>query len=246
MVGSEQTLEGKRGVTKGCEGHWHWRGRDFKAKVLFSQKGVATQILLQAKSSFFLLDCGDGTLRDLLSLGEEWIHALHGVFLSHDHPDHTAGLFALLSFLRLRGRKEALVMASPSRQLELGINRYRDSFFGGFPFEIEFWESSSSPIRLCGCEASAFSVPHRERTSFFGTAGLVPAVGYTFIGRTGERVVYSGDTGWFEGLRSFFQDADLAVIEATFSQPKGEGRHLTLGQAEELAKLARYAILVHR
>lgn len=225
---------------------WNWRGRDFKAKVLFSQKGVATQILLLAKSSFFLLDCGDGTLRDLLSMGEEWIHALRGVFLSHDHPDHTAGLFALLSFLRLAGRKETLVMASPSRWLELGINHYRDSFFGGFPFEIEYWESGPSAIRLCGCEASAFPVPHRERTSFFGTAGLVPAVGYAFIGRTGERVVYSGDTGWFAGLRNIIQDADLAIIEATFSQPKGEERHLTLGQAEELAKLAKWALLVHR
>jgi len=233
-------------VTKRCEGHWHWRGRDFKARILFSQKGVATQILLQAKGCFFLLDCGDGTLRDLLSLGEDWIHALRGVFLSHNHPDHTAGLFALLSFLRLRGREETLVMASPSRQLALGINYFRDSFFGGFPFEIQFKESGLSPIHLCGCEASAFAVPHCERTSFFGTAGLVPAMGYTFIGSTGERVVYSGDTGWFEGLTSIFQDADLALIEATFSQPKGEGRHLTLRQAEELAKLAKYALLVHR
>ncbi len=233
-------------MIKGNEGYWHWCGRDFKAKILFSQKGVATQILLQAKSCFFLLDCGDGTLRDLLSVGEEWIHTLHAVFVSHDHPDHTAGLFALLSFLRLRGREEVLVLASPSRQLEQGINHYRDSFFGGFPFEIQFWESGLSPIHFPSCEASAFTVPHHERTSFFGTAGLVPAVGYTLIGRTGERVVYSGDTGWFSGLPSMIQDADLAVIEATFSQPKGGGRHLTVWQAEELAKLAKYALLVHR
>jgi ribonuclease BN (tRNA processing enzyme) len=233
---------------------WDWRGQEFQVKILYSRKGVATQILVESKgtfipteSGFHLLDCGDGTLRDLLGLEEDWIHGLRGVYLSHDHPDHTAGLYALLSFLRLRGRTGELLLATPSQQLELAIKWYRDRLMGGFPFEMKFWRTPGSPsLRLGTVEVRAFPVPHRERTSFFGTAGLVPAVGYAFTGGRGERLVYSGDTGWFAGLRQIFRGADLAIIEATFGQPKGEGRHLTVAQAEELASLARQAILVHR
>jgi len=36
------------------------------ATVLYSQAGIATQIMISLEEDYFIVDTGDGTLRDLL------------------------------------------------------------------------------------------------------------------------------------------------------------------------------------
>jgi ribonuclease BN (tRNA processing enzyme) len=226
---------------------WDWQGRDLRAKVLYSRKGIATQILVATSTRYFLMDCGDGILRDLSPYSNDWIHRLSVILLSHSHFDHVAGLFALLSFLRLRNRTAPLVIASPDCSFLREIRRFRDRMFAGFPYELDLRSiAESSPYQCAGFKVRSFAVPHSEHASLFGQALPVPAVGYCLESARGEIVLYSGDTGWFAGLSDYVRGVDLAILEATFELPKGEGRHLTLEQAQQLGGLAKATILVHR
>ncbi|MCR4432795.1 MAG: MBL fold metallo-hydrolase [bacterium] len=227
--------------------NWDWQGKELKAKVLFSAKGLATQVLVSTGERLYLLDCGDGTSRDLALTNLSWAEQLVAILISHDHPDHTAGLFAVLTYLRLRGRKKELFILSPDKNLNYRLRYFRDSLFAGLPFEIEFKAVTENP-QFCfsGLLVRPFATVHRERAEFFGTGGLLKAVGYVLQGRTGERIVYSGDTGWFRGIETIFKDADLALIEATFDFPKGPERHLTMKEAKELGKQAKNVIYIHR
>lgn len=226
---------------------WDWQGRDLRAKVLYSQKGIATQIWVAGSNGYFLMDCGDGILRDLFPYSADWIHRLSAILLSHSHFDHVAGLFALLSFLRLRNRTAPLVIVSPDRSFLQEIRRFRDRMFAGFPYELDLRSiEESSPYQCAGIQIRPFSVLHSEHASFFGQAMSVPAAGYCLESARGEIVLYSGDTGWFPELSHYLSGVDLAILEATFDSPKGEGRHLTLEQAQQLGCLAKTTILVHR
>lgn len=226
---------------------WDWQGKELKAKVLFSAKGLATQILVSGEEDFFLLDCGDGATRDLSLTGLPWVEKLLAILITHDHPDHTAGVFSLLTFLRLRGRRRELFFLSPDESLKARIQSYRDSTFGGFPYEIEFKVVEEHlRFRFQDLCVQPFKAVHRERAEFFGTGGFKKAVGYLLCGKSGEKIAYSGDTGWYPGIECFFKGADLALIEATFDFPKGGERHLTIEQAQNLGRLSKHAIMIHR
>jgi ribonuclease BN (tRNA processing enzyme) len=226
---------------------WDWQGKDLRAKVLYSQKGIATQIWVATSTGYFLMDCGDGILRDLFPYSSAWIHHLSAILLSHSHFDHVAGLFALLSFLRLRNRRAPLVIASPDRSFLQEIRRFRDRVFAGFPYELDLQSiAESNPYQCAGIEIRSFAVPHSEHATPFGQAMPVQAAGYRLESAQGEIVLYSGDSGWFAGLSHYVRGVDLAILEATFDLPKGEGRHLTLEQAQQLGCLAKATIFVHR
>ncbi len=67
-----------------------------------SSKGL-TAHLLNSNERFFLIDCGEGTVRQLrrfkLSLAK-----INTLFISHLHGDHYFGIFGLLTSLSLLGR----------------------------------------------------------------------------------------------------------------------------------------------
>ncbi|MGB9553143.1 MAG: MBL fold metallo-hydrolase, partial [bacterium] len=194
--------------------NWDWQGKEFKARVLFSAKGLATQILVSCGENLYLLDCGDGTSRDLASTGLPWPEQLEAILISHDHPDHTAGLYGVLTYLRLRGRRRELYVLSPEFHLKSRLCFIRDSLFAGLPFEIEFKEvKENSCFNFPGFSVQPFVTLHRERVDFIGTGSLLKSVGYRLQGIGGEKIVYSGDTGWFQGIEDIFRDADLALIE---------------------------------
>ena len=70
----------------------NWGGRVLTVQVLFSRTGLATQILVSTEKVGLLLDCGDGTARDLIGMGVP-LDSLAGVFLTHGHADHLGGLW---------------------------------------------------------------------------------------------------------------------------------------------------------
>jgi ribonuclease BN (tRNA processing enzyme) len=74
-----------------------------------------------------------------------------------------------------------------------------------------------------------------------------PSLGYRVdIGDT--VVAYTGDTGMFDELKSIIQDADLALIEATYRKtPESTPRaHLSIDEAQKLAKFAKNHLIIHQ
>jgi ribonuclease BN (tRNA processing enzyme) len=170
-----------------------------------------TAILLRGAEGGLLLDCGPTTNTGLSALGISR-DAIDAIAVSHFHGDHFAGIPLLLLAARyVDERTRSLTIAGPPgverrvRELAAAMSHP----FGGedWSFPIAFQElelgreQQVGPARLC-----AFPVRHDPDAC---PSGLVATL-------AGRRLVYSGDTGWFDGLAEPVRGADVFVCECTF------------------------------
>jgi ribonuclease BN (tRNA processing enzyme) len=208
-----------------------WENDEVRVKVPFSVAGVGTTIVLTSKftGKMMLLDVGDGTLRDLLLSGNtNFVSDINPISLSHGHFDHVGGLHSLLGFMRMMERTNPLNILIPtgcSEAISI-IKGYRDLF-----------------------KTKSFEVEHSSFESDQGAGVLEPALGFRV--QIGETVVgYTGDTRLCSGAETVVRDADLAIIEATRKETpapdSGHRVHLSINEAENLGKLAKEFILVHK
>jgi len=227
-----------------------WEGNDLVVEILFSQAGLATQVLVGAGSTYLLFDAGDGTLRDLLKRGIS-PKKLAGVFITHGHADHMAGLWGLLGYLRAEGHTESFTIWYPQGACEVTevLAAFRRCYGSTIPYELaEHPLSDGELVRLENVEVLARKLEHWHSIQGKPLAPA-PALGYriTFLGQT---VAITGDTAFHPGLEDLLRGADLALIEATLDDgaPRLQRAklHLTLCSARRLARLAKAAVLIHR
>lgn len=227
--------------------NWTWSGTHLKVRVLYSVGGIATQILVAKDDSlFFLLDVGDGILRDLVSLEPAIYENIRYILFTHGHFDHVGGLYSLLSFYRLIKRQLPLTIFSPPSIPELAgiLNLFGQLYGRHLSYDIEHIEFTDRSILLDDIEIRSFPVLHKSTISGKAIGGSIPAVGYEIL-FNGERIIYTGDTGYFDNLKSLIEGADFALIEGTY-RSKESKYHLTLDQAHELGKLAKKYIIIHQ
>src|SRR5512133_258788 len=79
-------------------------------------------VLVQAGSERFLIDCGEGTQRQLLRAGSGFRRLGH-VLLTHAHLDHVLGLGGLIATLGLMDLRETLRICG-SRQTMHFVAQY--------------------------------------------------------------------------------------------------------------------------
>jgi ribonuclease Z len=226
---------------------WDWKGNHLQVKVLFSSAGLATQILVNdiEKDSSFLIDVGDGILRDLVALPSKHYENIDIILITHGHFDHVGGLFSLLAFFRMLNRSKKLTLISPSNVVELEglVKTFYDSYGDSIPYELELVRIDKE-IEIDGVHISAFPVQHRG--SIIGGKKLpdIPSVGY-ILNKNAEKILYTGDTGYFEQLKEYVRGVDFALIEGTYRDKKTKF-HLTHIQAEEIGKLAKDYKVIHQ
>ena len=226
---------------------WDWIGNHFRVKVLCSYAGLATQILVNEieKDNNLLLDVGDGILRDFLALPKEHFENIQTILITHGHFDHVGGLFSLLSFFRMINRKKKLTLVCPKNVIELRgivetfLNSYKDSI----PFSLDIVEIESELI-LNSISINPFPVQHRGSIIGGGELPDIPSLGY-ILTKEGKRILYTGDTGFFEGLKTHINGVDFALIEGT-NKDKGSTYHLSIQEAEELGSLAKDYLIIHK
>ena len=92
---------------------------DFTLKILgtasalpISDRNPSAQVL-QAPGRLFLIDCGEGTQRQMRQMHIPF-GKLEAIFLSHIHGDHVFGIFGLLSTLSMYARSGDLPIYAPA------------------------------------------------------------------------------------------------------------------------------------
>jgi ribonuclease Z len=204
-----------------------------------------------------LIDCGEGTQRQLLQAGG--LSDLTDVFITHLHVDHWLGLPGLLQTFSLRDRERPLPVHGPPGLGEL--MRLMRRVYGRLSFPLEVIElGAGESVRRDTLEIQAVNVRHRvlaygyvlaedTRPGRFDAAlaealGVQPGPdfgrlqrGDTIAGvrpeqvigpeREGRKVVVSGDTAPCETLAIAAHGADLLVHEATFGDDDHERARLT-------------------
>lgn len=209
-------------------------------------------LLARLDGDRLLLDCGEGTQRQLMrSVGLPDVDA---VFLTHHHADHWLGLPGMLKTFDLRGREKPLdVFGPPGTERLLGS---LSGVWGRVAYDLQVTDlAAGDAIEFDGYEVEAFNVRHRvsafgyllcedERPGRFdaeraAALGVRPGpdfgrlqAGETVNGvrpgdvigspRPGRRIVLSGDTAPCDTVRELARGAEVLVHEATFLDEDSE------------------------
>ncbi len=91
-----------------------------------------TSILVETNHDSFLIDCGEGTQRQLKKINFN-ANRISKILITHWHGDHTLGLVGLLETLNFNERKKDLIIYGPK-----GIKDFILSFLKTFYFKPEF------------------------------------------------------------------------------------------------------------
>ena len=214
--------------------------RTIETKVLYSKSAVGTQVLLTSNGTSLIADAGDGLLRDLTAIHFDF-ESLLGVLITHEHSDHTGGLFSLLHFMGHLPRKDPLQIIAPKPVLYLRRLLEPPLMYSHLPFEAKVDEvEEGGKVDLGPFVIEPFATEHSD----------LPSVGYSVSDSSGYRVVISGDAVASRGLRRRVTGADLAVLESTFRDGQEKYAraygHMTVSQARGLGRLAKRVMLVHQ
>lgn len=230
-----------------------WHGKHINVIILHSRAGIAQQIWLACDHGAVLVDAGDGTLRDIINHDVN-LKTLHGVVFTHGHFDHISGLYALLGFMRMVGRKDMLYVYAPRGCIEVLpiINRFTSEYVDSIPFEIQYSEiDAEQTFDVAGMSVRSYSVVHCGSIEGRDVLEQIPAMGYR-ISYQGEIVAITGDTGLCYAVKQLVNGADLAIIEAVYESSEDmteemlQKVHLSVDKAVEIGKLAKQYILIHQ
>jgi ribonuclease Z len=115
-------------------------------------------LLIRRGGDRLLIDCGEGTQRQLLrSVG---LPDIEYVFLTHFHADHFLGLPGMLKTFALRGRTTPLTIHGP-RGLDTLMSDLR-RIYGKLTYEVRLVElAANEAVELDGYRVGAYAVEHR-------------------------------------------------------------------------------------
>jgi ribonuclease BN (tRNA processing enzyme) len=198
-------------------------------------------IFVETATGGLLLDCAPTTGTGLAALGIAR-DAIDAVAISHFHADHFAGIPQLvLAAIYEDERRHPLLIAGPpgirARVFELADAVGYPLDERPMPFELRFAELGTGHAAEIGpARVTAFETLHDPASCPHGLS----------VEAGGRRLVYSGDTGWFDGLAAQARGADLFVCECTFYENPLQG-HLSyrVFDAQRAAIACERLVLTH-
>jgi ribonuclease Z len=208
--------------------------------------------LLRRGGDRLLVDCGEGTQRQLMrSVG---LIELEEVFITHFHADHVLGLPGILKTFALRQRERPLTLHGP-----VGLRRLLELLapvIGRLTFELVVVElAPNEELERDGYRIAAFATEHVAHGLGFALVeeprpgefdplrarelGLTPGPDFGRLQRgevvngvrpdqvmgeprRGRKVVLTGDTAPSDMTRLVAWEADLLVHEATFADEEAD------------------------
>lgn len=224
-----------------------WRKDDFFIKIYSSIPNVSTGILLTTSRTTFIIDPGDGILRDLTQdVGAETILRVSDIFISHGHHDHVGGVWSLLTYLSVLRRRLPLSIYFPKGCVEIVsiYNAFKKVYGKELSYQINLKPiENEKQFTRNSVRIKPFKVNHKEINPD-GTTSEVPSLGYKFFYDT-KSICYGGDTAYCDNLVKMAKGSDLAIIEAGAFDETTTDLHMTVEQAATIGKTAKEFFLVH-
>lgn len=186
-------------------------------------------ILLQNGEQNLLLDCGEGTVRSLLSL-ELDPRKIGSIFISHTHPDHCAGIPIFMQYCHLTGREGDLELFLPQGTGESFKKYFRQLYLLNEKLTFDYTLCEYSAGKLVEDEKFFLeAIPNRHLSAlrdYADTFGISIA-SCSFVVREGASVVYYSadlmDTGDLDPP----DQTDVMIVEST---------HITVENALKIAR----------
>lgn len=225
-----------------------WHKKNFSIKIFCSIPNIATGILVRADKAHFVVDPGDGILRDLnTEIGTKNILSISDVFITHGHHDHVGGVWALLTYLRVMHKHTPLSIYYPQGCVEIEsiYHAFMQVYANSLTYKITLKEiKDGKSLRSKGVSIKPFPVIHKEFLSDGITTRQVPALGYKFTYNK-MKICYGGDTSYCIDLVKNAKNADLAIIEAGHDDETPDDMHMTMSEAKSIGETAKEYFMVH-
>lgn len=224
-----------------------WSKDEFYIKIFCSIPNVATGILLRAGKNHFIIDPGDGILRDLINeLPTDYILTINDVFITHGHHDHVGGVWSFLTYLRVMQKKDTLNLYYPKGCVEIEsiYNAFINVYGNSLTYKIKLNKITDQPkIKAGNITVEPFPVIHKEPVKD-KSVRQVPALGYKFIFQK-MKICYGGDTAYCDTLVKKAKGSDLAIIEAGHEGDEPDEMHMSVEEARSIGESAKEYVLVH-
>ncbi len=166
--------------------------------------------LVRTDDGSVLVDCS-GTAITGLAIEHIPRNEISAIIITHYHGDHFMGVPQfLLAALYADERRSPLHIAGPEgiekRIRELAQILGYSIEDRQWPFSIHFHDLRPGiEMEIGPVHVTPFQTLHQAETQPHGIVLCTDS----------HRIVFSGDTGWFEGLTEMTQDADLFICECT-------------------------------
>ena len=226
-----------------------WRKGKLGIKIFCSIPKIATGILISAGDNLFLVDPGDGILRDInKELTSEQMLSVSNIFVTHGHHDHVGGIWSLLTYWRVVHKLTPVNIYYPEGCVEIeSIHRaFLSVYSKSISYKIHLKKiSNNRELSAKNVKVKPFPVLHKEYVELHSKQKQVPALGYKFI-YDGSSICYGGDTARCEPLVQMAKNSDLAILEAGLEEGEpDDGMHMSVEEAIQIGKTAKDFFLVH-
>ncbi|UPK39511.1 ribonuclease Z [Bradyrhizobium sp. 186] len=199
-------------------------------------------LLVEAAGKRILIDCGEGTQRQLLRSGAGF-RRLDRILLTHGHFDHVLGIPGLFSTLRLRQNADVMTIHAGPGTLDI-VARMLAGLWGAgrAPIPVEFVPLTEGPVIDAGeYTVDCFPVRHRD-TDSFGFSFQSPARRHLQPDRLAMLGVPDGPMRreLAEGRPVVVEGGRAIDPEDVLGPPSGSKKLVVIGDTETTEGLSKY------
>jgi len=199
-------------------------------------------LLLEAAGKRMLIDCGEGTQRQLLRSGVGF-RRLDRILLTHGHLDHVLGIPGLFSTLGLRRTSDVMTIHGGPETLDIVMSMLAGLWGAGrAPISVQFAPLAEGQVIDTGdFTVDCFPVRHRD-TDSFGFSFQSPARRHLLSDRLSALGVPDGPLrGELAAGRPIVIEGSRAIDpEDVLGPPSGGKKLVVIGDTETTEGLSKH------